>query len=161
MPRELTIGGLSKTTGVKVVTIRFYEKIGVLTTPSRTASNYRVYSEGHVHRLHFVRRCRDLGFSLDQILDFLRLSSDHSSSCTKICTIAARHLQDVEHKLVDLRRIASELRRVTSSCSGTRPMPECRIIAAISKSTVAAQRLRCHSNVLESLGTNLSKNSIR
>ena len=139
MPTELTIGGLSKETGVKVVTIRFYEKIGVLTTPNRTAANYRIYSQGHVRRLHFVRRCRDLGFSLDQVLDFLRLSSDNSSSCAKICRIAERHLQDVERKLADLRRLASELRRVTSSCSGTRPMSECRIIEALSESKVGRQ----------------------
>lgn len=134
MSKELTIGGLSKETGVKVVTIRFYEKMGVLTTPHRNAGNYRVYSRDHVRRLHFVRRCRDLGFSLEQVLDFLRLSSDNTSSCAKVCRIAETHLQDVERKLADLKRLASELRRVTSSCSGTRPMSECRIIEALSKS---------------------------
>ena len=139
MPRELTIGGLSKETGVKVVTIRFYEKIGVLTTPTRSAGNYRVYSQSHVQRLHFVRRCRDLGFSLDQVLDFLRLSSDNTSSCAKICRIAETHLHDVERKIADLRRLASELRRVTTSCNGARPMSECRIIEALSEGKVSAQ----------------------
>ena len=132
MRRELSISGLSEETGVKVVTIRFYEKIGVLAAPPRTARNYRVYSQHHVRRLHFVRRCRDLGFSLDQILDFLRLASENSSSCAKVCRIAERHLMDVEGKLADLKRLASELRRITSSCSGTRPMSECRIIEALS-----------------------------
>ena len=133
MRRELSISGLSEETGVKVVTIRFYEKIGVLAAPPRTARNYRVYSQHHVRRLHFVRRCRDLGFSLDQILDFLQLSSENSSSCAKVCRIAERHLMDVEGKLADLKRLASELRRITSSCSGTRPMSECRIIEALSR----------------------------
>jgi DNA-binding transcriptional MerR regulator len=132
MRRELNIGGLSKETGVKVVTIRFYEKIGVLTAPPRSAGNYRIYGQQHVRRLHFVRRCRDLGFSLGQIIDFLRLSSENSSSCAKVCGIAERHLKDVEGKLADLKRLASELRRITSSCSGTRPMSECRIIEALS-----------------------------
>ena len=132
MRRELSISGLSEETGVKVVTIRFYEKIGVLAAPPRTARNYRVYSQHHVRRLNFVRRCRDLGFSLDQILDFLRLASENSSSCAKVCRIAERHLMDVEGKLADLKRLASELRRITSSCSGTRPMSECRIIEALS-----------------------------
>jgi DNA-binding transcriptional MerR regulator len=132
MRRELNIGGLSKETGVKVVTIRFYERIGVLAAPPRSTGNYRVYSQQHVRRLHFVRRCRDLGFSLDQIIDFLRLSSEDSSSCAKVCRIAERHLKDVEGKLADLKRLASELRRITSSCSGTRPMSECRIIEALS-----------------------------
>jgi DNA-binding transcriptional MerR regulator len=132
MRRELNIGGLSKETGVKVVTIRFYEKIGVLAAPPRSAGNYRVYSQQHVRRLHFVRRCRDLGFSLDQIIDFLRLSSENSSSCVKVCRIVERHLKHVEGKLADLKRLASELRRITSSCTGTRPMSECRIIESLS-----------------------------
>ena len=132
MRRELNIGGLSKETGVKVVTIRFYEKIGVLTAPRRSAGNYRIYGQQHVRRLHFVRRCRDLGFSLDQILDFLRLSTEHGASCAKVCRIAERHLKDVESKLADLKRLASELRRITASCTGNRPMSECRIIEALS-----------------------------
>ena len=132
MQRELNIGALSTETGVKVVTIRYYEKIGVLAAPSRSAGNYRVCSQQHVQRLHFIRRCRDLGFSLAQILDFLRLSSESSSSCAKVCRIAERHLKDVEGKLADLKRFASELGRITSSCSGTRPMSECRIIEALS-----------------------------
>jgi DNA-binding transcriptional MerR regulator len=132
MRRELNIGGLSRETGVKVVTIRFYERIGVLAAPPRTAGNYRVYSQEHVRRLHFVRRCRDLGFSLNQIVDFLQLSSETSSSCAKVCHIAELHLKDVEGKLADLKRLASQLRRITSSCNGTRPMSECRIIAALS-----------------------------
>lgn len=132
MRRELNIGGLSKVTGVKVVTIRFYEKIGVLTAPPRSAGNYRIYGPQHVRRLHFVRRCRALGFSLDQITDFLRLSSENTSSCAEVCGIAEHHLKDVEGKLADLKRLASELRRITSSCSGTRPMSECRIIEALS-----------------------------
>ena len=132
MRGELSIGALSKKTGVKVVTIRYYEKVGVLAAPPRTAGNYRLYSLQHVRRLHFIRRCRDLGFSLDQILDFLRLSSENTSSCAKVCRIAERHLKDVEGKLADLKRLASELRRITASCNGTRPMAECRIIEALS-----------------------------
>ena len=138
MPRKLNIGSLSKETGVKRVTIRFYEKIGVLTAPSRSAGNYRVYTQQHVHRLHFIRRCRDLGFSLEQILDFLRLSSDRNSSCVEVCRIAEQHLEDVESKIADLKRLASELRRVTSLCSGTRPMSECRIIEALSSRKIVA-----------------------
>ena len=137
MRKELSIGGLSRETGVKAVTIRFYEKIGVLDAPHRTPGNYRIYGQSHVRRLHFIRRCRDLGFSLDQILDLLQLSSDNTSSCARICRIAEQHLNDVEGKLADLKRLASELRRITSLCHGTRPISECRIIEALSKSKVA------------------------
>ena len=134
MPRDLSIGGLSKETGVKTVTIRFYEKIGVLTAPRRTTANYRIYTQQHVRRLLFIRRCRDLGFSLEQILDFLRLTSENNSSCAQVCRIAEVHLEDVESKLSDLKRLASELRRITSLCSGTRPISECRIMEALSTS---------------------------
>ena len=140
MGRELNIGVLSKETGVKVVTIRFYEKIGVLAAPPRSAGNYRIYGQQHVRRLHFVRRCRDLGFSLDQIQDFLQLSSANGSSCAEVCKISRRHLKDVESKLADLKRLASELRRITSSCSGTRPISQCRIIEALSKPNGSSTR---------------------
>ena len=102
MPRELSIGGLSRETGVKVVTIRYYENIGVLSAPSRSTSNYRVYSPQHLRRLQFIRRCRDLGFSLHQIRDFLRLSSEDSVSCATVRRIADQHLKNVESKLADL-----------------------------------------------------------
>ena len=69
----LTIGGLAKATGTKVETIRWYEREGIMPAPRRTASNYRAYATGHVQRLRFVRRCRDLGFSLDKVRELLAL----------------------------------------------------------------------------------------
>jgi DNA-binding transcriptional MerR regulator len=133
MRAELSIGELSKATGVKVVTIRFYEKTGILAAPARSTGNYRIFRNEHIRRLHFIRRCRDLGFSLDQVRDFLRLSNENTASCAMVCRIAELHLKDVEEKLADLKRLASELRRITASCTGTRPMSECRIIEALSK----------------------------
>jgi DNA-binding transcriptional MerR regulator len=67
--RGFSIGDLAKGAGTKVVTVRYYEKIGLLPVPSRTAGNYRTYSNEHIRRLRFIRRCRDLGFTLDQIRD--------------------------------------------------------------------------------------------
>ncbi len=69
MSGGLAIGDLAKTTGTKVVTIRYYEKIGLLPPPPRTSGNYRAYDAGHMDRLRFVSRCRDLGFTLDQVRD--------------------------------------------------------------------------------------------
>ena len=71
-------------------------------------------------RLRFIRRCRDLGFSIEQIRDLLRLSSENTDSCSDVCTLAERHLATVEEKLADLQRLASELRRISSSCNGKR-----------------------------------------
>jgi Cu(I)-responsive transcriptional regulator len=128
----MNIGELAKETGVKIVTIRYYEQIGFLPAPARTNGNYRSYDQEHVRRLRFVRRCRDLGFATQQIRDLLRLSSEEHESCADVCAIAAHHLEAVQSKLADLRRLASELRRIRSSCSGSRPMAECRIIEALS-----------------------------
>ena len=132
MREHLSIGELSKQTGVKVVTIRYYEQTEVLPAPARTEGNYRTYSQEHVDRLRFIRRCRDLGFSIEQIRDLLRLSSENTESCSDVCTLAERHLATVEEKLADLQRLASELRRISSSCNGKSPMAECRIIGALS-----------------------------
>ena len=116
------IGELAKETGVKVVTIRYYEQIGVLPAPNRTGGNYRTYREEHAQRLRFIRRCRDLGFSLDQVRDLFRLSAENGPSCAEVCRVAERHLKAIEAKLADLNRLASELRRMSRSCNGSRPM---------------------------------------
>jgi DNA-binding transcriptional MerR regulator len=130
---HLSIGELAKTTGVKVVTIRYYEQIGVFPAPARTAGNYRIYGQKHAQRLRFIRRCRDLGFSLDQVRDLFRLSAENAPSCAEVCRIAERHLKAIESKLADLSRLASELRRIGASCSGNTPMAECLIMEALSR----------------------------
>lgn len=133
MVDQFSIGTLAKAVGVKVVTIRYYEQIGILPSPERTEGNYRSYNREHVERLRFIRRCRELGFPLEQIRDLFRLSSEDAGTCQEICAIADRHLESVERKLEDLTRLASELRRISLSCSGKRTMAECRIIEALSR----------------------------
>jgi DNA-binding transcriptional MerR regulator len=133
MKHCLSIGDLAEETGVKVVTIRYYERVGILPAPTRTSGNYRIYSEEHARRVRFVRRCRVLGFALEQIRDMLRLSSENGSSCAELCAITAHHLAAIEEKVNDLKQLAAELRRINSSCDGDRPMTECRIIEALSR----------------------------
>jgi DNA-binding transcriptional MerR regulator len=128
----MRIGDLAKETGIKVVTIRYYERIGVLPAVKRTSGNYRSYGAGHVRQLRFIRRCRDLGFSLDQIRDLLRLSAENSPSCAEVCQIAEQQWKSVELKIADLTRLASELRRIRGSCNGRGPMADYRIIEALS-----------------------------
>ena len=128
----MSIGELSRETGVKVVTIRYYERAGVLPAAKRTSGNYRNYGAEHLRRLRFVRRCRDLGFSLDQVRELLRLSSQNGPSCAEVCRMAARHRKAIEGKIADLKRLESELRRISASCNGRRTMAECRIIEALS-----------------------------
>ena len=126
------IGDLAKETGVKIVTIRYYEQVGVLPAVRRTTGNYRAYGADHIRRLRFVRRCRNLGFSLDQVRDLLRLSIENRPSCAEVCDIADRQRKAVEDKIADLKCLAAELRRISASCNGRRAMAECRIIEALS-----------------------------
>lgn len=128
----LTIGQLAKATDTKVVTVRYYEKIGLLAPPPRTTGNYRAYEPEHLERLRFIRRCRDLGFTLDQIRDLLRLSSDEAQECAEVDRIAAEHLFAVERKIADLERLADELRRISSLCQDSGRIADCRIIEALS-----------------------------
>ncbi|MGH9612880.1 MAG: MerR family transcriptional regulator [Bryobacteraceae bacterium] len=129
------IGALAMGTGTKVVTVRYYEQIGLLPVPSRTAGNYRTYSKEHMRRLRFIRRCRDFGFTLDQIRDLLRLSSQKDDECAAVDRITAQHLIEIEQKISDLKRLAKELRRLNNCCQGNGIIADCRIIEALSPST--------------------------
>jgi DNA-binding transcriptional MerR regulator len=129
---QVSIGELAKVTSTKVVTIRYYERIGLLPSPPRTSGNYRAYDREQVARLRFIRKCRDLGFALDQVRDLLRLSSRKEQDCTEVDRLAAAHLAAVESKIADLKRLATELRRLNNCCQGGGRIADCRIIEALS-----------------------------
>lgn len=131
MGRHVTIGTLARKTGAKVETIRFYEKIGLLPSPGRTEGNYRSYEPAHLNRLSFIRRARDLGFSLDQIRALLDLSDDGGRPCEAVDEIARRHLVEVERKIADLTALRQELDRMLAHC-GSGTVSECRIIETLS-----------------------------
>jgi Cu(I)-responsive transcriptional regulator len=128
----MTIGDLAKATDVKVVTIRYYEQAGLLPVPPRTEGNYRTYKPEHLRRLQFIRRLRDLGFTLEQVRDLLRLASDRNEACDEVDRITHEHLADVEAKILDLQKLASELRRLSRCCKGGGQIADCRIIEALS-----------------------------
>lgn len=125
-----TIGDLGRATQTKVETIRYYERIGLLPKPPRTSANYREYGQGELGRLSFIRRARDLGFSLDQVRALLSISGDRSCDCAGIDQIARIHLEDVDRKLADLASLRRELKAVIDSCAGG-TVAECRIIEAL------------------------------
>ena len=129
--RALTIGHLARKTGTKVETVRFYEKSGLLPAPARTEGNYRSYDKAHLNRLSFIRRARDLGFSLDQIRALLALSDDRNQSCAAIDAIAKEHRTEVERKVRDLTALKLELDRMIDQC-GCGVVADCRIIESLS-----------------------------
>jgi DNA-binding transcriptional MerR regulator len=128
---RFSIGELSKATGVKVVTIRYYEHVNLMPAPLRTGGNYRVYRREDLHRLQFVRRCRDLGFTHDQLRDLLHLSVQSRKRCSGIDRITENHLKDIEGRIADLRRLAAQLRRIKNGCPGKGLIADCRILAAL------------------------------
>ena len=131
MEASISIGDLAKATGTKVETIRWYERVGVLAAPARTSGNYRAYGAEHLERLSFVRRARDLGFSLDQVRDLLQLADDRNQSCDAVDRVAREHLEEVERKIADLEALRHELRDLIGQCRhGT--VAECRILQALS-----------------------------
>ena len=108
-------GQLAKSTGVKGETIRYYENCGLLNTPERSLAGYRIYSEDHAKRLLFIRRCRELGFSLNEI-DGLLCLTDDDKSCVQVRELTATHLNDVRDKIKDLKKMERALRDMVAQC---------------------------------------------
>ena len=129
--KQLTIGNLANATDTKVETIRYYEHIGLLSAPARTSGNYRAYNPEHLNRLSFIRRARDLGFSLAQVRELLSLSDQRDRSCKAVDAIAREHLAEVDRKIADLSALRRELDNVISQC-GHGTVADCRIIDALS-----------------------------
>ena len=128
---SLAIGELGRQTATRVETIRYYERIGLLPAPARTAGNYRAYGPEHLNRLSFIRRSRDLGFSLDQVRALLDLADERARSCEAVDAIARDHLAEIDRKIAALRALRRELGNMISQCrQGT--VAECRIIDALS-----------------------------
>jgi Cu(I)-responsive transcriptional regulator len=127
---RLTIGTLAKATETKVETIRYYERAGLLPAPARTRGNYRSYSREQLGRLSFIRRARDLGFSLSQVRELLSLADQRRRSCQAVDAIAREHLAQVDRKIADLTALRDQLDRIISQCShGT--VADCRIIETL------------------------------
>ncbi|CAN5369277.1 helix-turn-helix domain-containing protein [soil metagenome] len=124
------IGRLAAETGVKVPTIRFYEKIGLLAEPPRTASDRRVYDGSATRRLAFIRHARLLGFDLDSIRSLLDLSDHPDRPCDEANEIAARHLVQVEAKIDQLEALRTELSRMQTNCAGGQ-VSACKVIEAL------------------------------
>ena len=126
----MNIGQASEASGVSAKMIRYYESIGLLPEAERKTSNYRTYSTPDIHRLSFVRRARDLGFSMEQIKDLLSLWSDQSRSNAEVRAVARTHLKELEAQAAKLEDMVQTLRRLIGSCQrGKRP--DCPIIAEL------------------------------
>lgn len=129
MSRTLTIGALSKETGVNVETIRFYERSGLLPAPQRTPSGYRVYRTEDIRRLRFIRRGRELGFSLEEIRELLELAAHPREPCASADRMVREHLDAIEARIRDLRSLRQELGKL-SGCRSAEA-EHCRLLEAL------------------------------
>jgi MerR family transcriptional regulator, mercuric resistance operon regulatory protein len=128
--QELSIGGLSAASGVHIETIRYYERIGIAPKPPRTTAGHRVYGDVHIKRFVFVRRGRELGFTLDQVRTLLDLADGSSDTCAKVKVLTLDHLTDVEKKITDLERLREVLSDHADQCEGDHA-PDCPLIESL------------------------------
>ena len=128
--KEFNIGELSKRAGVKIETIRYYEKSGIMPDPPRSEGGYRKYRSEHLNRLRFIRRCRQLGFSMADIEGLLGLVDEHGYTCAEVCSLTLAHADMVTEKIRDLKRLEKTLRGIASQCTG-KEVPDCPIIDAL------------------------------
>ncbi len=129
----LTIGHVAREAGVNIDTVRYYERAGLLPPPRRRASGYRDYDAEVVPKLRFIRRAKELGFSLDDIRDLLALSVDRERGVHGVRERAAARLAEVETRIAELRRVQRGLRQLVAACPGHGALEGCPILAALGR----------------------------
>jgi MerR family mercuric resistance operon transcriptional regulator len=114
---QTAIGSVARRTGTNVETIRYYERVGLLPAPARSAGGYRLYGVQHVKRLTFIRRARGLGFSIAEIRRLLKLADERKRPCAEVRVLAEGHLEDVRTKIADLKAMERVLQETVSRCA--------------------------------------------
>jgi MerR family transcriptional regulator, mercuric resistance operon regulatory protein len=132
--RGLTIGQLAKSAAVNLETVRYYERIGLIAAPARTEGGHRTYDEEAIRHLAFVRRARDLGFSIHDIRALLTLAAPGRNSCAEVRNVASAHLVNVRTKLADLAKLEAILSATIAKC-GDHPSPDCPVLDILDTGT--------------------------
>ncbi len=133
-----SIGELSRRTGVKIPTIRYYEQMGLIAAPERSPGNQRRYTSDELQRLSFIKHARDLGLTIDAIRDLAELSEDPDKPCADAHVIAGAHLTHIQEKIGRLQRLEKELQRILSRCDAVH-VGDCRVIEALSDHAQCAE----------------------
>ena len=131
MSEAMAIGGLSRKSGVKVPTIRYYESVGLLPAPERSEGNRRLYGPKAVDRLRFIRHARELGFEVGAIRELLDLAGQPQRSCAKVDALAREHLQAITSRIERLEALKAEVEHMIKACGKGR-IAQCRIIDVLS-----------------------------
>ncbi len=127
----LTIGDLSRRTGVKVPTIRYYEQMGLLDAAERSEGNQRRYGKEERERLSFIKHARDLGLAIGSIRELIELSNHPDQPCAQADRIATEQLAAVREKITKLRRLEQELERISTHCDGEHRVKDCYVIQSL------------------------------
>ena len=130
---------MSRRSGVKVPTIRYYEEMGLLPVPERTEGNQRRYDAAALQRLSFIRHARDLGFSIEAILSLIDLQEHPDKSCRAATDIAVAQLSDVRARIKKLRSLEKELQRMAKGCDGDGVSEDCYVLSALSDHGLCAR----------------------
>lgn len=126
----MNIGEAASASGVSAKMIRYYEQAGLIPPALRTESGYRTYTQADVHRLRFIRRARDLGFSVAEIRDLLSLWNDRTRHSADVKRLAQAHIAELEERIQQLRQMADTLQTLINSCAGDE-RPDCPILARL------------------------------
>ena len=129
-------GELANQTGVNSETIRYYEKIGLMPNPARSAGGHRMYDQSHLKRLSFIRRSRELGFTLQEIRELLQLVDGGNYTCAEVRDRTVVHLDDVSRKIRDLQKMQRTLKSMASKCDGGL-VPDCPIVDALFTASIS------------------------
>jgi MerR family mercuric resistance operon transcriptional regulator len=125
-----TIGALSEGAGVNIETIRYYERIGLLPPPPRSAGRHRLYGDAHRQRLVFIRRARELGFSLEEVRALLGLGGGHGLACSEVRALTEHHIAAIRDRIRDLKRLERTLSALAGQCRGD-TVPACPVLEAL------------------------------
>lgn len=139
----MKIGELAKATGCEVETIRYYEREGLLPAPPRSEGNYRTYGEQHVERLLFIRHCRSLGMSLEDVRTLQHFQANPEAACDEVDAILDRQLQETEVRIASLLRLQEQLQTLRSACRSHLSARECGILQNLQNAAASADCV-CH-----------------
>ena len=131
MSNSLKIGELARRTGCLVETIRYYEREGLLLEPARSEGNYRLYTDIHVERLQFIRHCRVLDMTLQEIRNLLKLRDSPDENCSEVNALLDEHIEHVSNRIKELRFLQKNLRGLRSRCEQARAIKDCRILQSL------------------------------
>lgn len=137
--KSLTVGALARGAGCNVETVRYYEKAGLMPEPARSPGGHRLYARSHLRRLRFIRRGRELGFSVDQVRSLLRLVDEPDHTCGEVRAFALSHANEVRRRIEDLERLREALDSLAEQCRGEKySVDDCPIIEALFSGAAAA-----------------------